>query len=579
MKFIAVLLLLVPSIVHAQNPLRIPDTLSGSELRLTLREGSVAFLPGAETATMGANGDVLGPTLLLQRGQEVSIRVTNALEDPTTLHWHGLHVAPENDGGPHSVLVAGETWNPRFTVLDHAATYWYHPHLHHKTNLHVSKGIAGFIIVRDAEEAALALPRSYGVDDFPLAIQTKDFDVDNQIVVETHADAAVLVNATIDPVLDVPAQVVRLRLLNGATERVFNLGFSDDRTFHQIGSDGGLLAAPVPLTRLLLAPGERAEILVDFGGQEGAAPELRSYASEIPSGIYGAAQPGMMPGQTLTGYAANPLNGADFRILVLRVGAPLPGGVSTIPATLLPQTVLREEDADTTRTFTFTSLRMGPGMIEGPFAINGVRFSMGTINEYIPFENTEIWELRNQTPIAHPFHIHDVQFRILDINGAPPPPQQAGRKDVVLVPPGNGTVRFITRFETHADEMMPYMYHCHMLTHEDTGMMGQFVVLPPGTSSVDASPASAGLVIGQNYPNPVASAAVIPYALEKAGEVRIAVVDVLGRELRQLHAGHADAGTHHTRFDATGLPSGLYTVVLTAADGRRVMRPMLVLAR
>lgn len=568
------LFLCLPAALSAQNPLLIPDTLSGSEMQLVLREGTVQLRPGAVTATMGANGDILGPTLLLQKGQEVSLRVTNSLQDPTTLHWHGLHVSPMNDGGPHIFIVSGETWNPRFTVLDHASTYWYHPHLHHKTNLHVSRGIAGFIIVRDEEEAALALPRRYGVDDFPLAVQTKDIDADNQIVIESSADSIVMVNATIDPVLDVPAQVVRLRLLNGASERAFNFGFSDDRVFYQIGSDGGLLPAPVALTRLMLVPGERAEILCDFGGQAGQSLELRSYGSGIPSGIYGAAQPGMGPGQTIPGYTANPLNGRDFTVLKLLVGKALPDAVTGIPSALVAPTVLREEDADTTRVFIFSPLQMGPRMIEGPFQINGARYSMNTINEYVPFENTEIWQLNNQTPIAHPFHIHDVQFRILDINGAAPPAHMAGRKDVVMVPAGGG-VRFITRFDTFHDEMYPYMYHCHMLTHEDNGMMGQFLVMPPGMTGTGAAPAAAGLDLGPNYPNPFSGMTTLRYAIAERGSVLLQVVDPLGRVVSTLRSGESDAGTFTTRFDAADLPTGIYTAVLTTTDGRRLSRPML----
>src|SRR5690606_24036249 len=175
---------------------------------------------------------------------------TNSLGEATTLHWHGMHVAPENDGGPHTVIDAGTTWSPSFTVLDKASTHWYHPHLHMHTNEHVIKGIAGLIIVRDDEEAALALPRTYGVDDLPLVVQTKEFDADGQFVVGGALDDRLMVNGTLDPFVPAPAQMVRMRLLNGASERSFNFGFSNDMPFNQIGTDGGLLTAPVQMTRL-----------------------------------------------------------------------------------------------------------------------------------------------------------------------------------------------------------------------------------------------------------------------------------------------------------------------------------------
>jgi bilirubin oxidase len=138
------------------------------------------------------------------------------------VHWHGLHVSAKNDGGPHTVIEAGDVWSPSFTVLDNAATYWYHPHLQEHTEEQVTKGAAGFIIVRDNEEAQLELPRTYGVDDFPIAIQSRAFDTDNQFLDSTALDDVILCNGTWDPYLEVPAQVFRLRLLNGSTERVFN---------------------------------------------------------------------------------------------------------------------------------------------------------------------------------------------------------------------------------------------------------------------------------------------------------------------------------------------------------------------
>ena len=287
--------------ISAQNPVLVPDTLAGTAFELTLQNGTFRFFGGQNTATMGVNGNILGPTLIMNHGNFVDIKVNNQLADTTTIHWHGMHVSASNDGGPHTTIAPSKTWNPRFTVMDKAGTYWYHPHLHKKTNKHVSLGIAGFIFVRDAEEASLNLPRKYGVDDFPLVIQTKDFDATQQIVVPSNSDDIVMVNATINPFLNVPAQVVRLRLLNGSSQRVFNFGLAGNLSFYQIASDGGLLSKPVLLTRLQLAPGERAEILVDFSGKTGQSVHLMSYASELPNGIFGAASPGMMQMTSLTG--------------------------------------------------------------------------------------------------------------------------------------------------------------------------------------------------------------------------------------------------------------------------------------
>ena len=208
-------ILLISSILSAQNPLAIPPVLSGTTFELNLQNGSRTFFPGSTTTTMGINGDLLGPTLILNAGDVVIMNVHNNLGEESTIHWHGMHVSAANDGGPHTVIEPGTTWSPQFEILDKAGTYWYHPHLHEKTAEHVTKGIAGFIIVKDAEEAALALPRTYGEDDFPIVLQSRAFDADKQFIVETAADDFMMVNGTLDAYLDAPAQVVRLRLLNG----------------------------------------------------------------------------------------------------------------------------------------------------------------------------------------------------------------------------------------------------------------------------------------------------------------------------------------------------------------------------
>ena len=488
-------LLFLNFLAFAQNPLMIPPTLSGTNINLNLQYGTHQFFAGQITQTMGANGDILGPTLILNQGDFVNFSVNNQLNDDTTIHWHGMHVSAINDGGPHTVIASGTTWTPAFTILDKAATYWYHPHLHTKTDLHVSKGIAGLIIVKDQEEAALDLPRTYGIDDIPLVIQTKAFDNNNQIVNHSNSDTVIMANATVDPYIDLPAQVVRFRILNGSSQRVFNLGLSNNENFYLITTDGGLLNAPLQTTRLQMAPGERAEILIDLSGRENQTLSLKSYASELPNGIYGAAAPGMNASMPLNGYNPNPLNGNNFDILQINVVAPTANPVTSIPNTLANLSPIPETDANTTRTLTFSPASPGFNQLNGNFLINNSSFDMNVINYNIPLDNVEIWELRNQSAIAHPFHIHDVQFYILDRNGNPPPATEQGRKDVVLVKPQE-TVRFITKFETFADDAVPYMYHCHMLTHEDGGMMGQFVV--HSSNAINGETVFKGKI----YPNP-----------------------------------------------------------------------------
>ena len=500
-QVILIFIFVIPLLGFSQNPLFIPDTLSGASIDLNLQNGQVEFYNGFSTNTIGYNQAILGPTILLEKGNDVTLNVTNNLSETTTVHWHGLHVSSVNDGGPHTVIGAGQVWSPSFTVLDNAATYWYHPHLHEHTEAHVTQGAAGFIIVRDEEEAQLELPRKYGVDDFPIVIQSRAFDANKQMMINTAADDVIMNNGTIDAFLDAPAQVIRLRLLNGSTERIYNLGFQGNLSFHQIASDGGLLNAPVALTRLQLVPGERAEILLDLSSMQGQTFNLMSFGSELPDGNYGAANPSAMPMGSIPDYTSNSLNGSDFNILQVNVVAPTAAPVNSIPAALITNSPYLESNSNTTRNLLFQPVQMGPtGMVNGPFEINGLSYDMEYINYEIPLNNTEIWELTNQTAIAHPFHIHDVQFYILDINGNPPPANMQGRKDVVLVPPMFGSVRFIARFGDFANEEVPYMYHCHMLSHEDDGMMGQFVVFDNTTGIDNQNKQSVSI-----YPNPVSN--------------------------------------------------------------------------
>lgn len=467
-----------PGITFSQTALPIPDTLTGLNINLSIYDTSHTFYSGIPTSTYGVNASYLGPTLILNKHDSVTVSFFNSLTDTTTIHWHGMHVSPANDGGPHIVIPPGTVWSPSFKVRDNAAMYWYHPHMHMKTNLHAALGAAGLVIVRDSAEKTILLPRSYGADDFPLVLQTKCFDNNKQIQINNPYDSTVVVNGAIKPLLTAPAQVIRLRMLNASSERVLNIGFSANQTFYLIGTDGGLLNAPLALTRLMLAPGERADILLNLTGMTGQNLSLLSYASELANAIYGAAQPGMGAGQVIPGYTSNPLNEANFTLLSIAISTPTSNPVTAIPASLVQNTPWQTSQSNASKILTFTPVNMGPTAIQGPFLINNAAFNMGVINYHIPKNNIEIWTLSNQTPIAHPFHIHDVQFYITEYNGAAPPPHLLGRKDVVLVP-AMQTVKFITKFETFCDPMYPYMYHCHMLTHEDDGMMGQFVVECP----------------------------------------------------------------------------------------------------
>jgi FtsP/CotA-like multicopper oxidase with cupredoxin domain len=446
----------------AIRALAIPPLVEGTEdahgraFALTIDEGSTDFGQGRPTQTYGVNGTYLGPTLHMRTGEEIRVDVTNQLDEPTTLHWHGMAVPARMDGGPHQLVQPGATWSPEWTVRQPAGTLWYHAHPHGFTAEHVYRGVAGMILVDDPGSQALGLPDDYGVDDIPVIVQDKAFDHDGQLVFEQKGPSStgflgdtVMVNGTIAPYLDVTTTQVRLRLLNASTARIYRFAFSDERSFDLIGTDGGLLAEPVRLTDIQLSPGERADVVV--GMVPGETVDLRNLSPDFggrvgPNSRFGT---------------------GEYRVLQLRAAGQLQPS-DPLPTTLAGFTRMPESASQRTRTFTINAQ-----------IINRRPVDMGRIDEAVPQGATEIWVLRNRDPQPHNFHVHTVQFQVLDIDGRAPPPRLQGWKDTVYLAPGS-EVRIIATFPDKADPTWPYMYHCHLLWHEDSGLMGQFVVLAPG---------------------------------------------------------------------------------------------------
>jgi len=459
----------------------IPELLDANEFDLTMDEGTHTFTAdGRPSDTAGYNGDLLGPTMVWTQGEDISISLTNDLAGASTTHWHGAHVSPENDGGPHQMIAAGGgVWNPAFEVLNAASTMWYHPHLHEQTANHVRSGLSGFIIVRDAVESALDLPREYGIDDLPLVLQDKQLDDNGVLQAAPDRGNTMTVNGAADAFKEVPAQFVRLRLLNGSLELAYHLEFSDGRQFHVIGNDLGLLEAPVAVTSLRLAPGERYEVAVDFGDDEGESVTLQALNTQLEMGVIGG------PGPMVQG-----IEGTDFDVIRFDVEEPTGTGTTELPAALTTHAIPSEVGAVAHPMVMQDAM---PG-----FSLNGAVMDMQVINEYVEGDTTEIWSISNETMLAHPFHIHDVHFFVLDHDpdSAGPMPAtavedwEAGPKDTVLVLPGE-TVRFIAEFNDFAFDpadgiaQAAYMYHCHILPHEDGGMMGQFAVCPPGNQTCE----------------------------------------------------------------------------------------------
>lgn len=441
------------------RPLKIPP-LAASHVdpdgtrvfHLTAQAGTTELLPGTRSSTWGFNGSYLGPTVRAERGEKIRVEVTNRLGETTTVHWHGMHVPARFDGGPHQPIAPGSTWRPTWRIDQPAATLWYHPHPHGQTEDHINRGLAGMFLIDDpASPVAGQLPHEYGVDDIPVIVQDKSISGDGDLG-STDLGDDLVVNGTYAPHLDVTTEKVRLRLLNASARRVYDFGLSDDRAFTMIGTGGGLLPHSTPMRRVQLSPGERADIIVSM--TPGERVTLRSYPPDL----------GVNP------IAARFEGGQDqFDVLQLRAAAHLDSS-RAVPRHLAPAPALDVSDAPVRRF-----------ELEGR-TINGKKMDMNRIDETVRVDTTEVWEVTNSADEYHNFHVHDVQFEVLSVDGKQPGPALSGWKDTVFLPPGR-TVRLAMRFTDYADPHSPYMFHCHLLPHEDRGMMGQFVVVRNGQSA------------------------------------------------------------------------------------------------
>jgi suppressor of ftsI len=453
------------------NPLAIPPLLDPEPdadgrkvFDLTLQTGQTRIVPDGQAETWGVNGPFLGPTLRARRGDDVAFAVHNELPDDTSIHWHGMHLPAAMDGGPHQMIAVGDTWEPEWAIDQPASTLWYHPHPHGETAKHVYRGVAGMFLIDDDESDGLDLPREYGVDDLPLIIQDKKLTDDGDLTMDTGSffeqiggsasfgvlGDRILVNGTYDPYLEVTRTLMRFRILNGSNARFFNLGFDDYRPFHLIATDNGLVPGePVELTRLQLGPGERAEIVVAFTEDDDIV--LRSFEQNL-------------------GDSGRQIGANDtYDIIAFRAADEL-GSSSALPGDLGSGGESPGVPADAT---------VRDVELNGHGKINGKAMDMTRIDEVVPAGALEIWNVRSSGQ-PHTFHIHGATYHVLEVDGREPDASIRGPKDTVFVGPGHA-VTLAVQFDSYTDPEMPYMFHCHILRHEDNGMMGQFVVVEPGT--------------------------------------------------------------------------------------------------
>jgi len=432
-----------------ENELKIPpvlDSISEDEVTYIVRaqKGETEIFDGTETKTYGYNGDFLGPVLRFSKGDNVKVRTVNELDEETTFHWHGLIVPGEADGGPHESLNPGEEKFIEFKVKQEASTLWFHPHPDGKTAEQVYNGLAGLVYIEDDNSKSLNLPNKYGENDIPLIFQDRTFDNERQLNYSAakNEDGTIgetlLINGTLNPKLTVNQEKVRLRLLNGSNARNYTFKLNTGDSFVQVATDGGYLNEPKKLNTITLTPSERAEVVIDFS-QFNTKDEL-ALINEVDGSILLPFEVSNQSGED----SSIPKEMNDFKITEDEMDLPVTKEVELF------------------------------GMMD-KVTINGKKFDPERIDFTQEQGKTEVWEIYNKPDemggMIHPFHIHGAQFKVLSRTGEKPPENEQGWKDTISVEPDE-TVKVAVQFK----EKGVYMFHCHILEHEDNGMMGQIKV-------------------------------------------------------------------------------------------------------
>jgi blue copper oxidase len=487
----------------ARPSLPIPSELradAAGAIKLDARTGTMRFLGDRETATYGFNGPYLGPALRLRRGETVTVQVTNNVAEDITVHWHGLIIPGEVDGGPQQVITPGKWRQVRLSIDQPAATLWFHPHSYPSTAREVIKGLAGLLIVDDEEARRLPLPSRWGVDDIPLIIQDRRFTPDGQFfdrmnaitVTNGYAGDVALVNGALYPEARTARGWIRLRILDGSNARSYRLSTSDNRSLFVIASDGGLLANPVELKELLIHAGERFEVMID--GRNGRAFDITTLPVAEPI-MRLPPFDGPLPLVTIRPVGADGTGQLPPSLAVL---PPLPQqpppisqelvmnmfrdmqGMMPLEKAGLPAMIQSGKTDPAVVARVVKLIVNDPALPEAeqlswngvngkPFSIERIDFSAAR-NQYLHWRISEGTDM-----MLHPVHIHGCQFRIISSDGRPPAPERAGWKDVAAISSG-GVSEILVRFPHVATRDAPYMAHCHILEHEDSGMMAQFTV-------------------------------------------------------------------------------------------------------
>lgn len=473
------------------------------DLVLTASPDERRLLPGEMTRVWRFKGNLLkgpadtlqtipnsylGPVIRLRRGQKVRIRFVNQLPEDSVVHWHGLDVPESADGHPRLAIGQGKESVIEFEVVNRAGVYWYHPHPHTRTGAQVYQGLAGLLLVGDKEEDALALPS--GGAELICVLQDRRLDEQNQFVYAEGAGMMgmmammggflgdrILVNGQLPTTTEVDAGWHRVRLLNGSNARIYKLAWSHGAPITVVGSDAGLLEHPGNQNSLTLAPGQRADVLIDLSSlASGTEVHLESQA--FPSAdAGGGGMMGMMGMRgPMMGGATNAPNGMPLRLMTLRVGG------RKGPAFRLPERLSTFDESWSLRNDA-PIRRVALAFQQMSWLIGGRTFEMEGVapEESVAPGSTHLWEFVNTggamgMQTAHPIHIHGRQFRVVSRSGGSATNSlragiaDGGWMDTVLLLPGE-TVRVQTTFSRYPGI---YLYHCHILEHEDMGMMRNF---------------------------------------------------------------------------------------------------------
>jgi FtsP/CotA-like multicopper oxidase with cupredoxin domain len=443
----------IPPLIELRN---------GGTLELTAGSLSHAFLPDKPLSVTGYNGIMPGPTVRLTRGETTKVHLANGLTRPTNVHWHGLIVDPNAD----AALIAippGDTWETTLIVDQPAATLWYHEHM--LISPQAGRG-AGLLIVSDGSDVALGLPSTYGVDDFPIILDDTSFDASGNPVDQPAADAAligtrgntILVNGVADALLKVPQKRVRLRLLNAARARVFRLFMDDERSFQLIAGDGGYVPVPDEIDTLILAPGERAEIIVDFAD---GSTSLLSTPDDVA----------IRSGAEGTDVVHHPDSfEKQFRVLGFDAfkdtspQKPMPTQLPASPVPPVPDNVKHRRFE-----FNLHTTDGAPGIVA---TINGKTFDPARIDVNGERGTTEIWQLV-APDMPHTVHIAGAQVHVLAQDGDTPRAWNRGPKDTIFV---ENSIDIQVTFALPAPAATPYVIESALPEHAAEGAIATVVV-------------------------------------------------------------------------------------------------------